>query len=155
MRHLAQQRSMRFEDFLKEAEDNPAIDEEIDGRACEHMVKKDVTLIDARIAHLFPEAQGCMRVLLTCNDKTELHRRYCLRNKRYDRNIEDVWSDIEKRNQRDLERLKKRYPKLHGIDDPYNINHFDLVVNTNDHAHPIATASAILAHIVANYQKKQ
>lgn len=132
LRDLSKERGLDFIDFMKLAEKNPEIDNEIDEYVKRLGREEDNFVIESRTAWYFiPKS---VKVYLTVGEREGARRIYkqLLEDKKNRRNeklkpFEDFFADCKRR----VLSEKKRYKKYYGIE-PQNLENYDFVLDTTN-----------------------
>jgi predicted cytidylate kinase len=125
MRKMAEKRGMHFAHFSKVAENNPAIDKELDDMQKE-LGKQDNLVMDSRIGFYF--IPNSYKIFLKASSDEAAKRIFNA--KRHGEDYKDL-NDAKKFIIKRMNSEKKRYKKYYGIDFP-NEKDFDLVIDTTD-----------------------
>ncbi len=126
MREMAAERGVTIVELNQMAEEDASLDKELDDRHVSLGEKKDNFVIDGRLSwHFIPKS---FKVLLTASMDVRAKRILADKiRKELNNSIENVKSDIIKRETSE----KIRYKELYGVN-PYDLDHYDLVVDTDD-----------------------
>ncbi|MFT4302973.1 MAG: (d)CMP kinase [Candidatus Woesearchaeota archaeon] len=130
MRELAKKNKLSIIEYQKLGENNPKIDKEID----EYQIKlakenKDVILEGRTSAFLIPKS---IKIFIDV-DLKEGAKRVFNDLKKEERSTEEKVQNIEQMKEKMLERMKtenKRYKKYYSIDNIYDKNKFDIIIDT-------------------------
>jgi len=131
-RELARKRNMKIEEILKLAETDKSIDKEVDNYQI-NLRNEDNIIVEGRISfHLIPnslkvfiivdEEEAAIRIFKDLQDKS----------KNNERNQDEV-SSLKEMLQKNKERMKgevRRYRKYYGIENTYDKNNYDLIIDT-------------------------
>lgn len=145
MRQIAKDRQLTLEEINHLAETDPSIDEEVDQYVRAQRDKERV-VIDSRLAfYWIPES---FKVYLDLDLNIAAERIYG--NKSEERfATEQHASDMEayaKQIESRLESEKRRYQKYYNLN-PYDLSHFDLVIDTAEH-----TPDSVASFVVDSYK---
>lgn len=127
MRQMAAERGLSLLEFSRMAENDQEIDEEIDRRTEELGKKEDDFIFDSRLAfHFIPDS---VKIFLDVDIKEAARRIFNDRRKVEKENIglDETEKNIIKREVSE----KKRYRVYYGLN-PYDLSHYDLVVDTTN-----------------------
>lgn len=132
-REMARGRGMTLEAFNRLGETDPSTDRDVDGYQVELSKREDNIIIEGRTSFfLIPTSlklfvdvdpdEGAARILKELHDSS----RAASRNEAIPETLEAMRRSLHER----LESDRKRYKKYYGIDDVYDKNHFDIIIDT-------------------------
>ena len=134
MREMATERGISLAELGPLAESDPQIDKEIDHRQKEHRDTHDNLVIDSRLGWFL--APDSFKVFLSLDDQTSAERVFNDLNSkssaRFGETSTQVLSidDLKKKKADRLRSEQARYKEYYGIEDPFDPNHFDLIIDT-------------------------
>lgn len=124
MRKIAQDRGISLIELSKVAEADLSVDQEIDNYT-KGFAKEDNFVIDTRLGyHFIPNS---IKIFLDADLKTRTQRIF--KDKRPDEptDFEQLEKEIQRREQSEIQRYQEYYNL-----NPYDLNNFDLLVNTTE-----------------------
>jgi len=143
MRSLAKERGMTFDEFNAHIAEHKADDELIDKELQRIEAEEDHMIVDSHLAfHFVPSA---FKVFLNISLSESARRIYADSDRESRKSVGDTMSSIDEAKQRIEARIENhndRYKRHYGIS-PYEVDQYDLVINTEDY-NPEEVASIIL-----------
>lgn len=130
MREIAKERNLSLEDLGRIAEGDRSVDATLDKRQIKLGKEEDGFVIDARLGFYF--IPNSVKVFLDADLKVRAERVLKdilirgLRGEERGKTIREVIEEMKKREESE----KTRYLKYYGVD-PYEMEHYDLVVDTS------------------------
>lgn len=126
MREMAEEQHIDFMDFIKQAEEDPGIDQEIDERQIMLGKQEDDFVIDARLGfHFIPDSVKVFidadidkRAERIFNDKIRVE---------HNATLQKTKENIIKREENE----KKRYLAYYNLD-PFDKSNYDIIIDTTD-----------------------
>ena len=135
-RKYAEQFGMDFTAYCEMQKTDPATDRKVDEYQKEIAKKEDNFILDSRLGWFFiPDS---FKVFLTLPVQIAAKRivddakNNPARNVEQIENVEDAIQKIEHR----IESERERYKNLYGIENHFDLNHYDLVIDTSKHTLP-------------------
>ena len=130
LRNMSKERGMTFLDFMKLAEKDPSIDEDLDTYVKKLGQEEDDFIIESRTAwHFIPES---VKIYLSVSEEEGARRIHKELQEKNDRNeevksLEGVLEDCRRR----VLSEKKRYKKYYNFD-VQDLKHYDFVLDTTN-----------------------
>ncbi len=156
-RELARKRGITIEQILVLADTDPSIDKEVDEYQI-NLRDEDNIIIEGRTSfHLIPNS---LKIFITVNEEEaakRIFRDLHDKSKSNERNQDEVTSIAEmiKKNKEREEGEIKRYKKYYGIENSYDLNNYDLVIDTTKGSIQESIDDAILKTKEAMKELKQ
>ncbi|MEI6316147.1 MAG: AAA family ATPase [bacterium] len=154
MREMAKERGISLAELGPLAESDPEIDKEIDRRQKNYMDTHDNFVIDSRLGWYF--APDSFKVFLSLDNQTSAERVFADLNSknsaRFGETVTQVQSieDLKKKQADRLRSENARYKEYYDIDDMFDLDHFDLIIDTK-----INNPDAVEKLILEGYKKWQ
>ena len=142
VRNLLQRKGMTLAEYNEKAKDDHALDREVDDFLRDLRTKKDV-VIDSRLGfYWIPESFKVyldldMQVATVRIFKDAVSNNMRTKSGELANSLDDVSKQVQAR----MEAEQNRFRELYNVD-PYNTEHFDLIINTSRHS-PQTVALAV------------
>lgn len=140
-RELAAQAGLPIEEYYQRLAADPRQEAAIDDRQRELMASRDNMIIEGRIAPFLPCVAPAINMLLTV-DPMEGARRQQLRPENAARNVQEIHARTVSR----ITHEREHYRTLYGINDHFNPEHYDIVLDTTTRQ-PQETLAAALQEL--------
>jgi cytidylate kinase len=124
-REMANERNLSIEAFYDAIQADPQLERSVDARSQKLMQERDNIIVEGRIAPFQRTPFKRINILLTVSGR-EGARRQLLRPENSTKSIEEMEELTDER----IENERKRYWALYGIEDHFDPEKFDIVLDT-------------------------